>query len=178
MSDYVDPLDSPNWSLKTTVDKVLWHITPASLGHIMPSRPHLVGPSVQSSTFRFHFNGYASSLSWTLPSIPGILFLLVSCIRVLCLPQPGPLFHSAIKPWTSNGSWMWGLLALLHNILKCIHGSYFYSRVLNCSRTSWFLVWFGFNIFVPHRWKVLICVPIFLLSWPGTVPASQGTKIN
>lgn len=52
---------------------------------------------------------------------------------------------------------------LLHVILNYICGSCSHPCVLNCSRTSWFfLVWFGFNIFVPHRWWVLICVLIFI----------------
>lgn len=46
-------------------DKVLWHIMTASLDYIMPSCPHLVGPSVQSSTF-------ASILMAMLHPYPGL----------------------------------------------------------------------------------------------------------
>lgn len=161
--------------------EVLWHLTPASLDHIV----HLLFQDFQSilsryfcSEFCFYlsFDGCAGSFAY--PGFPPPS--QVSCFHLSsCAFLNLDAFPFRYHPLNLRHSfWLWGLLALLHVILKYICGSCSHPCVLNCSRTSWFFVWFGFNIFVPHRWWILICVLIFILSWPGTVPASQDTKIN
>lgn len=148
MTGCVNTLDE--W-IRNNYNKVLWHLTPASFAHTMHLLFQAFMPALScsfwsKSCFFLSFNGSAG------PFIPILDFpfhprypIFTSCLPVqesfLNLDAPRFRYH-LLNLWHS--CWLWGLLALLHVILKYICGSCSHPRVLNCSRTSWFfcLVWF------------------------------------